>query len=57
MTGEEIKKLMRRLVKETPFTPTATGLDLHVSFDLLREMQDAVRGMGDLEPPEFPKNV
>jgi hypothetical protein len=37
------RELVRRLVKETPFTPSRAGLDLHVSFELMRELQEAAK--------------
>jgi hypothetical protein len=43
----DAEDLLRRLVKETPFTPTETGLDLHVSFALIKEMQAAIKPTED----------
>lgn len=45
----DLRGLLRKLVKETPFTPTETGLDLHISFALIHEMQAAVKSPEDLK--------
>lgn len=39
----EGRDLVRRLVKETPFTPSSGGLDLHISFEFMRELQEVIK--------------
>lgn len=34
-----VVRTLERLVKRTPFTPTATGIDVHLTFEQLAEQQ------------------
>jgi len=49
---DKLAAVLRRLIKQTPFRPSKSGLDVQLSFEQIKEQKDALAAYDALQPNE-----